>query len=90
MAAKDIQKLIITLIVLLIGINILSFIGRNSIAGLPISNVNNLVPSLASLTNLLSIGIIIIIILLIPLYLSKRSEEKKYGTGQGKFSTRSR
>ena len=78
MAAKDIQKLIITLIVLLIGINILSFIGRNSISGFPISNVTDIIPSLANLTNLLSIGIIIIIILLIPLYLSKRSEEKKY------------
>jgi len=77
MSSKDVKKLIITLIILGIGINILAYIGKNFISRLPVTRSTDLTPAITNLTNLLSIGIVIIIIVLIPVYLSRRSDEKK-------------
>lgn len=76
MAAKQIQKTIWTLVILLLGVNAISYIGRNSVAGIAFVN-NSLVAALMELTQLISIGLILLIILLIPVYLSKSSDEKK-------------
>ncbi len=77
MSAKDIKKFIITLIILVIGINILWYLGKNFISKFPVNITTDLTPAITNITNLLSVGIIVIVVILIPVYLSKRSEEKK-------------
>ncbi|MCX6816166.1 MAG: hypothetical protein NT120_04930 [Candidatus Aenigmarchaeota archaeon] len=80
MEAKSIQKNIIMLIILAIGVKILTMVSKGYTANLQVpGNIGELANSVESLSNLLLIGIVVIIIILIPIYLAKRSEEKKYG-----------
>jgi len=79
MGSKEFKKGIITLVILAIGIKLITLIGKGFISNTQLPNINLSGNSIESLGNLLIIGIIIIIVILIPFYLSKRSEEKKYG-----------
>ncbi len=78
--AGDIRNWIITLVILVAGLFILLRVGKGFIAGaaspgLPIDK--NLLASIDSISLLMAIGISIVILFLIPFYLSKRSQEKQ-------------
>jgi len=77
MQSKDVSKLIVSLLVLAIGIKVITIIAKGYIqqpvAGIP----PELVGSLDSVGNLFIMGIGVIILILLPFYFSKRSEEKK-------------
>jgi uncharacterized membrane protein len=79
MPAKDVKNLILTLIILLIGINAISMVAKgftSRIENVDISGVANII---TSFTAVISIALAIIIIILMPIYLSKRSQEKYPG-----------
>jgi hypothetical protein len=75
MESKKIRDLIITLIVLIVGIKLLVVLGLSYISS--IGFMAELTGSLEPLGNVLIIGLAFLIIILVPFYLSKRSEEKK-------------
>lgn len=78
MSAKSVRNLILTLIILIIGIFILVRIGKGFTGTSPFAtSTQNLIASIDSLSNMLILGLVIIVIILIPIYLSRRSEEKK-------------
>ena len=78
--AKDIRNWIITLVILAVGLWVLLKVGKTFIAGasqpgLPIDK--GILASVDSISLLLAIGVGVIILLLIPIYIVKRSQEKK-------------
>jgi uncharacterized membrane protein len=80
MNSKDNRNLIIALIILAIGIKIIlmafsNYLSKN-VGGI-VGGFSDLTGSVESMGTLIIYGIIVLIILLIPFYLSKRSEEKK-------------
>jgi hypothetical protein len=84
MAAKDVRNLIVTLIILVVGIKAIVLVSQTytrtaaSAADLTgVANFSNLVGAAESLSNLVIIGLAVLIIILIPVWLSKRSSEKK-------------
>ena len=76
MAAKDIKNLIIAIIVLLVGIRLLVIIAKGYI---PQSSLvpKDLLLSVDALSNLFTLGLVIVLLFAVPFYLSRRSEEKK-------------
>ena len=79
MTAKDVRKLIITLIILVIGINILGYMANNYIPKIPNTisgTATDISPALNTLTTVISLGLGVLVLILIPVYFSKRSEEK--------------
>jgi len=77
MKAKDARNLIISLIVVAIGIKLIAIISARyaSIAGA--GGFSELISAFLGLGNLAMYGLILLAILLIPYYLSKRSKERK-------------
>mgnify|MGYP001591471643 CR=1 FL=1 len=81
MPAKDVKRLIVTLIILIIGINLLVYLVKNYIlnvpqAGLDVLGTADITPALTTLSGVLSVGLAFLVLILIPVYLSKRSQEK--------------
>ncbi len=77
MTAKSVRNLIISLIILIIGVNILGYISQRYIPNIPNVQISGIASITSSFTTLISVGIFIIVLILIPVYLSKRSGEKK-------------
>jgi len=71
------RNVIITLIVLLVGINILFYLARGVLQGLDVNSEILSFSSIQGIVNLFNIGIGILILILIPVYLSQRSKNKK-------------
>ena len=76
MQSKRIRDLIISLIILIISIKLLTMIGFSYISNAGL-NMPEFAVSIEALGNMMIIGLSFLTILLIPFYLSKRSEEKK-------------
>ena len=76
MESKKIRDLIATLIILIIGIKLLMVIGFSYIfnAGFELPEFTALIEPLG---NMMIFGLLFLAIILLPFYLSKRSEEKK-------------
>jgi hypothetical protein len=77
MSAKSFRNLIITLIILVIGITVLQHIAKGFTSNLPNAQGITIMPAIQNLVNMVTIGLAVIIVILIPVYLSKRSNEKK-------------
>ena len=77
MTAKSARNLILTLIILAIGIKLILWISGNYIGSA--GQFSDLVAGFAGLGVLAMYGLILLAILLIPYYLSKRSQERKRG-----------
>ncbi len=77
MRAKDTRNLIATLIILSIGIKLVLWITGNYIGNA--DSFSDLVDAFTGLGDLAMYGLILLAILLVPYYLSKRSQEKKIG-----------
>ena len=82
MGSKSIRNLIIALVIILIGIRIIlfvfnSYLSQYSIAG----SLSELIGAVEGMSTLLTYGLIVLIIIAIPFYLSKRSKEKE-GRGE--------
>lgn len=78
MPAKDVRNLILGLIILAAGVFFITriakgFIGSQTVPGLS----TELTGSLDSISTLFLMGVGVIVIILIPVYLSKRSGDKK-------------
>lgn len=82
MASKDVRKLIITLVILAIGIKLITAVAGSFTSGTTLPAVRGVSSGLSSISDLTIIGITFLIIILIPVYLSKRSKEKKYGVSK--------
>jgi len=76
MQSKKIRDLIITLIILVIGIKLLTMIGFSYISSTGL-DIPELAGSVEALGNMMIMGMSFLTVILIPFYLSKRSEEKK-------------
>ena len=82
-SGKSVRNLIITLVILLLGVNLLTKISQGFISSQSIPDTAKaLLGSVDSMMTLVNVGLIIIIIILIPVYLSKRSEQNKTGQDQ--------
>ena len=78
MKAKDARNLIVTLIVLAIGVKLITWISANYISKVPgAGGLSSTVNSFLGLGDLSLYAIAIVVILLIPYYLSKRSKERQ-------------
>ena len=79
MSSKSVRNVIIALIILAIGIKLIMvlFNGYLSNLGVSVSGIGDLVGAVDKYGTWAIYGIIIIIIVAIPVYLSKRSDEKK-------------
>lgn len=77
MKAKDARNLILTLIIVAIGIKIITFITGRYISAAGAGGFGELIGAFTGLGDLALYGLIFLAILLIPYYLSKRSQEKK-------------
>ncbi len=75
MSAKDVRNLMLTLIILAIGIKLIMWITGNYIGNA--GSFSDLVAGFTGLGDLAMYGLILLAILLMPYYLSKRSQEKK-------------
>ncbi|HLC76600.1 MAG TPA: hypothetical protein VJH04_00175 [archaeon] len=75
MTAKNVRNLILTLIILAIGVKLILWISGNYIGSS--GQFSDLVAGFAGLGDLAMYGLILLAILLIPYYLSKRSQERK-------------
>ena len=74
MESKKIRDLILTLVVLVVGIKLLVVIGLSYISDVGFSELTS---SMETMSNVFIIGLAFLIIILVPFYLSKRSEEKR-------------
>ncbi len=77
MSSKSVKNLILTLIILIIGVNLISYVSKTSMANYPLAGIESITGAVSGMANLLTIGIGILIIILIPVWLSSRSKEKK-------------
>ena len=77
MQAKDARNLIITLVIVAVGIKLIAFISGRYISGTGFGGFSELVAAFLGLGDLALYGLIVLAILLVPYYLSKRSQEKK-------------
>jgi flagellar biogenesis protein FliO len=83
MAAKDVRNLILAIIILIIGIFVLTRIGKGFMANIKLpSTAPDIIASIEGMSTVLILGLGIIVIILIPIYLSKRSGEKKLRQSQ--------
>jgi hypothetical protein len=78
MRAKDVRNFIFSVIVLIIGIRAVYYIFNGYLAKVEIlKSMRDLLASVSSLVDLFTYILIAVVILSIPFYLSKRSDEKK-------------
>lgn len=77
MQSKDVSKLIFSLLVLAIGVKVITIIAKGYIQQPVVGISTELVGSLDSVGNLFIMGIGVIILILLPFYFSKKSEEIK-------------
>ena len=78
MESKKIRDLIATLIIIAIGIKIITMIGLYYIPTLEVVGISlGILNSMIYLGNMFMLGMIALAIIIIPFYLSKRSDEKK-------------
>lgn len=77
MKSRDVRNLIIALIIVAVGIKLITWVSGNYISNISLANFSDLVKAFTGLGDLAMYGLIILAILLIPYYLSKRSQEKK-------------
>lgn len=75
MKARDARNLIITLIIAVVGVKLVLWISGNYIGNA--AGFSDLVKGFTGLGDLMMYGLIALAILLVPYYLSKRSQEKK-------------
>lgn len=76
MKAKDVRNLIISLVIAAIGIKLIAIISGRYISAAGATGFSELVSAFIGLGDLALYGLIVIAILLVPYYLSKRSKEK--------------
>ena len=74
MKSRDARNLIITLVVIAVGIKLITYISGRYIG--QAGAVADLVASFTGLGDLVLYGVIILAVILVPVYLSKRSQEK--------------
>jgi len=77
MAAKDIRNLIISLFIAAAGIKLLLMLSSGYIKSSGIGGIDKIISSFEGIGNLLFYAAVAIALLLIPFYLSKKSDEKK-------------
>lgn len=77
MKSKDLSNLIISLFILAAGVKIVTILARGYITAPAIGISPGIINSIDNVGNLFLIGIGVLILILIPFYLSKRSEESK-------------
>ena len=77
MRAKDVRNLIISLIVVAIGIKLITWISNHYVSASGFAGFSELINAFAGLGDLALYGLIFFAIILVPYYLSKRSQEKK-------------
>lgn len=77
MKSKDARNLILTLIIIAIGIKIISIVTGRYVSAAGAGGFGELIAAFTGLGDLALYGLIFLAILLIPYYLSKRSQEKK-------------
>ncbi len=79
--SKDIRNLILTLVIVAVGVKLITLTTKNIkdiyVGVIGGSSFAGLINALDSIGDLILYGLLIIAILLIPYYLSKRSQEKK-------------
>lgn len=73
MAAKEIKNLIVGIVIVLVGVQLLLRLSKGYTQG---AQLPNIFPSIDAMSNLLTIGLVIILLFLLPFYFSKRGEEK--------------
>lgn len=76
MAAKDIRNLIVAIVIAIIGIQLLVRLAKGYIPQSPLVPPD-ISASIDALSNLLTLGLVVVLLLAIPFYLSRRSEERK-------------
>lgn len=77
MRAKDIRNLIISLIIVAVGIKLITAISRDYMSSVgSVGSFSELIGSFNSLGDFALYGLVLLAILLVPFYLSKRSKEK--------------
>jgi hypothetical protein len=82
MSSRSVRNLIIGIAILIAGIYVLTRMGKGFISGVQLpgtaaSSVSSAAGAIDGVSNLLMLGLGIIVIFLIPVYLAKRSGEKK-------------
>jgi len=78
MGSKSIRNLIIALVVLLIGIRAVIFIFNSYLSQFTVAgSLTGIVGAVEGMSTLLTYGILALIVIAIPFYLSKRSKEKE-------------
>ncbi|MEM7819890.1 MAG: hypothetical protein QXD48_03620 [Candidatus Aenigmatarchaeota archaeon] len=78
MKSKNIRNLILTLIIVIIGIKIIIFIFQNHLSRFEVVNIaTDIINFVFKIGELIIYGLIFLIIILIPIYFSKRSDEKE-------------
>lgn len=78
MRAKDVRNFIFSVIVLIIGIRAVYYIFNGYLAKVEIlKSMRDILSSVSSLVDLFTYILIAVVILSIPFYLSKRSDEKR-------------
>lgn len=76
MYAKDIRKAVISLLVLAAGVKIVMVISSTQLTGFNISGMTDIIKSVDALGNLLLLVLVPLAIILIPVYVYKRRQEK--------------
>lgn len=77
MQSKDILNLIISLIVLAAGVKIIAVVAKSYIPASPAYVSPELLASVDAISNLFILGTGVLVLILLPFYFSKKSEEKK-------------
>lgn len=77
MTAKDTKNIIISIVVLLVGIQLVVYLAKGYIPKDADYLPKDVFSSVSSLANLMTIGLVIILFLALPFYFSRRSDEKK-------------
>ncbi|MBI3190256.1 hypothetical protein HYZ41_00980 [archaeon] len=77
MSSRGVRNVIFTVVILVIGVELLWYVAKKYVSEAPASSGTEILSSMDSFLNLFVIGLVLIILLLIPIYLSQRSEENK-------------
>lgn len=77
MKSKEISNLILSLIILAIGIKVVGIVAKGYTENPVIGISPDLLNAVESLGNLFILGIGVLVLILLPFYFSKRSEENK-------------
>lgn len=76
MKAKDIRNLIITLLIIAGGVKLIMIITNNAIKNYSVGGLESIINMLTGVGDLIIYGVVFLAIILIPIYLGKRSGEK--------------